>query len=143
MKTPDVNVLVYAVNEAAAEHETARDWVVDALSGPDLTGLTWFALTGFLRTVTNRTVLPRPLDAARSLTHVDAWLAAPGTRLIGPGPRHFPILQRLMLGHEAIGPRISDTHLAAVAIEHDATLATFDSDFHRFGELDLDYLGAR
>ena len=138
MKTPDVNVLVYAVNEAASQHEAARKWVVYALSGPELTGLTWFALTGFLRVVTNRRILPSPLDAAQSLTHVDAWLAAPTARLIGPGPRHFPILQRLMIGHDSNGTDVSDAHLAAVAIEHTVTLATFDSDFHRFGELELE-----
>jgi len=30
--------------------------------------------------------------------------------------------------------------LAALAIEHGATLATFDGDFHRFSGLKLEYL---
>ncbi len=38
------------------------------------------------------------------------------------------------------GNLTTDAHLAALAIEHRATLATFDGDFHRFPSLKLDYL---
>ena len=36
----------------------------------------------------------------------------------------------------------TDAHLAALAVEHGATLATFDGDFHRFNGLKLEYLGS-
>ena len=38
------------------------------------------------------------------------------------------------------GNLTSDAHVAAIAIEHGAAVATFDADFHRFGDLRLDYL---
>lgn len=143
MKTPDVNVLVYAVNRDAREHETAVAWLEDAVSGPEICGMTWFALTGFMCITTNRSILPRPLESSRALDLVDLWLSNSGVSVIGPGSQHLTILRQLTSTHEPIGPEISDLHLAAIAIEHKATLGTFNSDFHRFGSLQLDYLGAR
>jgi len=35
--------------------------------------------------------------------------------------------------HGAGGNLVADAHLAALAIEHRATVATFDRDFERFG----------
>lgn len=141
MKTPDVNVLVYAVNRDARDHQPARDWLEAALSGPELCGLTWFALTGFLRITTNRSILPRPLDPDKALDVAETWLSSPRARIIGPGSGHLTALRALDNGRGNGGSGFSDLHLAAIAIEHDATLGTFDSDFHRFRELKLDYLG--
>jgi hypothetical protein len=35
----------------------------------------------------------------------------------------------------------TDAHLAALAMEHGATLGTFDRDFQRFSGLRVDWLG--
>ncbi len=43
-------------------------------------------------------------------------------------------------GTVAAGNLTTDAHLAALAIEHGATLATFDGDFQRFSELRVEYL---
>jgi predicted nucleic acid-binding protein len=37
------------------------------------------------------------------------------------------------------GPLVSDAHLAALAIEHGATLITSDRDFARFPDLRVEY----
>ncbi len=39
----------------------------------------------------------------------------------------------------ASGPRTADVHLAALAIEHGATLCTNDRDFRAFARLALDF----
>jgi len=65
----------------------------------------------------------------------------PSTALVAPTGRHRTILRDLI---EAAGPAANlttDAHLAALAIQHGATLATFDGDFHRFNGLKLEYLG--
>jgi toxin-antitoxin system PIN domain toxin len=143
LKVPDVNVLFQAVNEDSQDHQKARSWLEDALSGTSTTGLAWPALAGFLRLVTNPRVLPKPLAPPEAVSIVESWTLAPGTRLLNPGPQHLQILGRLMVEHDIAGRDISDARLAAIAIEHQATFGTFDSDFHRFAELDLEYLGAR
>jgi hypothetical protein len=50
------------------------------------------------------------------------------------------VLRRLLLGIGQGGPVVSDAHLAALAIEHGATLLTFDRDFERFAGLRLQRL---
>jgi len=39
------------------------------------------------------------------------------------------------------GNLTSDAHLAALALEHGATIGTFDRDFRRFAGLDMKLLG--
>jgi uncharacterized protein len=57
--------------------------------------------------------------------------------LLAPGPRHWAILDRLLRDEQATGPLVMDAHLAALAIEHGATLAAHDRDFARFTGLSL------
>lgn len=52
--------------------------------------------------------------------------------VLNPGERHWEILQSLMMRGQAHGPLIMDAHVAALAIEHSAALATSDRDFTRF-----------
>ena len=55
--------------------------------------------------------------------------------VLNPGERHWEILRSLMISGQVRGPLIMDAHLAALAIEHGATLATSDRDFARFSGL--------
>ena len=73
-----------------------------------------------------------PLSVPRSLGYVDEWLLQPFVRLIGPGEMHWPILRNLLTVSGAAGNLTSDAHLAALALEHGATVASGDSDFGRF-----------
>ena len=66
---------------------------------------------------------------------VSSWLAQPCVGLIEPGERHWEILQGLMASGQTTGPLIMDAALAAMAIEHGATLYTTDRDFARFDGL--------
>ena len=70
------------------------------------------------------------------------WLAAPGARVLHPTERHEPILSRLLLGAGTGGNLTTDAHLAALAIEHGATLGSFDRDFERFAGLDFEALSS-
>jgi hypothetical protein len=142
VKLPDVNVLVGAVNKASAEHECARAWVEAAFNAPAGVGLAWVALLGFLRISTRRGILTQPLKVQDALSLVRDWIAAPRARVVHPTERHAPILERLLKEVGTGGNLTSDAHLAALAIEHGATLASFDRDFARFDGLDFERLRA-
>jgi len=60
------------------------------------------------------------------------WLEQPQTIILLPAENHWTILQRMLSQGKASGALISDAHLAALAIEHGATLYTTDRDFTRF-----------
>lgn len=51
------------------------------------------------------------------------------------GPRHWNILDRLILESKVNGAKISDAVLAALAMEYGAALASTDQDFRRFPTL--------
>jgi uncharacterized protein len=86
----------------------------------------------FLRITTNARILEQPLSVIEASDIVDELLEQPLVGLIHPGPRHWTVLRDLMAAGQVRGPLVSDAHLAALTIEHGATLATTDRDFARF-----------
>lgn len=94
----DANVLLYAVNEDACQHEVARSWLTAEQAGAIL----------------------------------EAWLQSPHAVPVEPTLRHLPVLRGLLSTSGTAGNLVSDAHLAALALEHDATIVSFDRDFARF-----------
>ncbi len=142
MQVVDANVLIYAVNRASAHHEAARSWLDGALGGEDAVGLAWTVVLAFLRLTTHPAVFARPLDPTEATAIVRSWTAQPTVRVIDPTARHLDVLAGLLAEAGTAANLVSDAHLAALAIEHDATLATFDADFGRFRGLRLVRPGA-
>jgi len=117
-----------------------RAWLARALSGTEPVGFAWAALFAFVRIGTKPSVFADPLRPGEALDLVDAWLAQPCAAIAHPTSRHAALIRELLTGVGVAGDLTSDAHLAALAIEHGATLATFDADFHRFDSMDLEYL---
>ncbi|MGA2470737.1 MAG: type II toxin-antitoxin system VapC family toxin [Solirubrobacteraceae bacterium] len=128
----DANVLLHAVNERAREHQAAHEWLLAALDGPETIGLAWIALLAFLRLATHPAVFPRPLSTQAAADIAETWLAAPHTIAVEPTPRHLTLLRGLLVASGTAGNLVNDAHLAALALEHDATVVSFDRDFARF-----------
>lgn len=128
----DANLLLYAYNPAAEEHDASRRWLEEVLSGADPVWFAWATLWAFLRIATNPRVFARPLTMAEAEAIVAAWLDQPMVGLLEPGERHWEILRRLTIGGQVTGSLVMDAALAAVAIEHGATLYSTDRDFSRF-----------
>lgn len=135
MLIPDINLLVYAYNVSAPEHEMARSWWEACLSETREVGLPWAVLLGYLRLMTSRDVLVEPLAPAEALAHIRSWLERAQAHPLLPGPRHLDLLDRLTAEGGAAGRLTTDVHLAALAIEHQAELHSNDSDFSRFSGL--------
>lgn len=140
MRIPDLNVLLYASDSSAPGHDVAREWLEGALSGTETVALPLVVTLGYVRIATNPRIFESPLTAAEALDQVDEWLAQPPTTTLHPGRRHLPILRRQLETAGTAGNLTTDAHLAALAIEHRATLTSFDGDLHRFGELDFEHL---
>lgn len=128
----DANILLYAYVPSSKHHETARDWLETTFSKPEPVGLSWVTILAFLRISTNPRILQRPFSVGEAVALVSAWLEAPAVAILEPGKRHWEILREMMTKGQAYGPLTTDAHLAALAIEHGATLATTDKDFTRF-----------
>jgi uncharacterized protein len=139
VKLLDANILLYAHNTATEQHERARRWLEDALAGPVPVAFCWPTILAFLRIATSPRAVSRPLQIAEASSIVESWLAVPIATLLLPTDRHWEILGKLLVVGQASGPLVSDAHLAALAIEHGATLITNDRDFARFAGLRVDY----
>lgn len=135
MKLPDINLLVYSVDESSPHHGGSRAWLEQTLSGTEEVGFAWLALLGFIRISTNPSILGNPLSPARAFEFVDSWLDQPVATVVQPTPQHAATLRKLIEPIGTAGNLTSDAHLAALAIEHGAELCSRDADFSRFGGL--------
>jgi len=131
----DANLLLYAYDPRAAEHAGSKRWLEASLSGQPFVRFAWLSLWAFLRISTNPRVFERPLTMTEAEAAVAAWLAQPVAGILEPGERHWDILRTLTQHGQTSGPLVMDAALAAIAIEHGATLCTTDRDFARFDGL--------
>lgn len=131
----DANLLLYAYDPRSEWHAASRQWLEQTVSGAALVRLAWLTVWAFLRISTNPRVYERPLSIAEAEGHVASWLAQPSVGILDPGERHWEIVARLLHDGQATGPLVMDAALAAIAIEHGATLCTTDRDFARFPAL--------
>lgn len=132
MKLPDVNLFVYAYDELAPQHERAKTWLEDVLSDSETVAFAWVALLGFVRLTTSRQRFGSPWSPEQALDVVDSWLVQPMATVVHPTARHASVLRDLLAPLGTGGNLTSDAHLAALAIEHGATLCSHDNDFSRF-----------
>lgn len=131
----DANLLLFAYNPRALEHAASRRWFEAALSGGSLVRFAWVTIWAFLRISTNPRVFEHPLSMVEAEDIVSSWLQQPSAGIVEPGERHWDILLTLMQDGKTRGPLVMDAVLAALAIEHGATLYTSDRDFARFAQL--------
>ena len=132
MIIPDVNLLVYAYNSDVPQHQQAKTWWEQGMRGRQPVAIPWVVALGFLRIMTSRAVLPRPMGVGTALDHVRSWLDQPAVLLLQPGPRHLGILTSFGEAGVLTAALMTDAHIAALAIENQATVHSNDSDFSRF-----------
>lgn len=132
MILPDINLLIYAYNQAAPLHTQARAWWEGLLNREHPIAMPWAVALGFVRLVTHPRVLEEPLAPDAALRRVEAWFRHPSVQVLDPGPQHLMLIGRLFNSTGVAGALTTDTHLAALAIEHQCELHSNDSDFGRF-----------
>jgi uncharacterized protein len=128
----DANVLLHAANLRAPEHDAAQAWLRGALGAGEAVAFAWTVVLAFLRVATHRAIFPRPLTMGQAADVVEAWLNAPPAITLEPTRRHLPLLRGLLEPAATAGNLVGDAHLAALALEHGATVVSFDRDFARF-----------
>jgi toxin-antitoxin system PIN domain toxin len=131
----DANVLLYSVDESSPHHGHCRDWVRAAFTGQRRIALPWQTIGAFLRIATHPRVFSRPLSSADAWSIVEQWLGAPISWVPPATERTAIILGDLINGVDLRGDLVTDTQLAALAIEHGLSVVSVDSDFARFGGL--------
>lgn len=129
----DANVLINSVNDSAVQHVGSRDWLEATFNSNETVGFDWTVLLAFVRLVTNRRIFPEPMAADEAMGFVTDWLAQPNALVLSPDAIHATVLGDLLRKAGTAGNLVNDAHLAALALESGATVASFDADFNRFG----------
>ena len=138
MKLIDVNVLLYAYDDASAQHAACSAWLGVAFNAEETQALPWQTLLAFVRIATHSRAVRRPLAAQEACAIVSSWIARPNVAVIGAGERFWETFQNLVIEAKVSGPLVTDAALAALAVEHGATLCSTDRDFRRFNGLKLE-----
>ena len=128
----DVNVLIYAHREDAADHRRFRRWLEDVIAGPEAFGVADLVLSGFLRVVTHPRIFDPPTPLPAAIEFCDFVRDQPNAVIVAPGDRHWQIFTDLCTRARVRGDLVADAFLAALAIESGCEWITTDRDYSRF-----------
>ncbi len=132
MIVPDINLLIYAHNEAFAQHRIAREWFHGIMAGSEPVGFSSVVVLGFVRVLSSAAAVSRPGRPDGLLRIAGGWLARPVARRVEAAADYTEVMQHLFAATGAGARLTTDAYLAAVAMSHDAVLHSNDSDFERF-----------
>jgi len=131
----DANILIYAHMPKMKEHRMAAHWLEITLSsGGEGVGIMWQVATAFLRLTTNQRIFDDALDIETASRYLDNLLSHPLVRKIGPTDRHWEVYRNLLSDNDIVADLVMDTRIVAVAIEHNASIASSDRHFRRFSQ---------
>jgi toxin-antitoxin system PIN domain toxin len=130
----DTNVLVYAADVRAPEHERCRALLEAWREGAGAWYLTWGICYELLRVVTHPRVFRNPWSAAEARRFLAAVQAAPGLGMLIPTDRHDRVLDEAIAEvPQLAGNLMHDLQTAVLMREHGIRrIWTRDTDFHRF-----------
>jgi toxin-antitoxin system PIN domain toxin len=135
----DTNLLLYAVNTAAAEHARARRFLEDCGRRAGL----WFLTEGicyeFLRVATHPRVFPDPLDAAAAMAFLEALLRSGRFEVLVAGDGHWAVLRDLLRrAPRAAGNLFFDLRTVALMREHAVRrIYSADTDLLQFRDIEV------
>jgi toxin-antitoxin system PIN domain toxin len=128
---PDVNVLLAGFRADHGHHRPARSFLQEARTAGAVVALSDQAMAGVLRLATNCRVFVRPDQPEAVCDYLDALLEPPGQLLLA-GEMHWSRLAGLCRRLQLAGNDVPDAYLAALAMEHDAEVVTFDRGFAQY-----------
>lgn len=136
MIIPDANVLLYAHIPFFKQHLDCRLWLENCISdGREIIGLPWQVITAFVRVGTNRRIFEIPLSIDEAEEKINLLLQNSLVEIVLPTDKHWRIFSKILKEEQIAGDLVMDAHLAAMGIEHNASVATTDRDFARFSNL--------
>lgn len=135
MKLLDVNVLLAAHRDDHPHFELGRGWLERVVGARSPFAVTDLVAGSFLRVATNRRIFSIPTPVDNAFDYLRSLRGQPAHVDVKPGPDHLGVLERVCHDADIAGDLVPDAQLAAIAIEYDCELVSFDRDFARFADL--------
>ena len=127
----DTNLLVYAYDEDADDHNRALAAVTEVAESPSW-ALPWSVVHEYLKVLTDRR-LADSVSFEAALRSVEAYLASPGVNTLAEPAGYWRALRPLLAAGNAKGSRVFDARIAATCLAHGVSeLWTADRHFGRF-----------
>lgn len=132
-QTLDTNILLYASNTDAPEHDRAAALLNHLVAGPELVVLLWPTIMGYLRIATHPSIFSHPLTHADAIANMDALLTPAHIRIVGESERFWPAYRRVSTDVPTRANGVPDAHLVALMVDHGIdTIWSHDSDFRKY-----------
>lgn len=135
MHCVDVNVQVHLSNADSPAHSAALAWLDHALNHGEVIAIPEVVASGFVRVATDRRILARPITGEQAFTFLDQLLTSPRVTMFAARSATYATFRSLVAGLGLRGNDIPDAWIAAVAMDLDASLVTFDRGFQRYPRL--------
>ena len=132
MIVPDLNLLVFAYNQAAPFHNDARRWWEGLVNGTERVGIPWVGAAGFVRLMTHRSAIDQPVTPSEAIDTIESWFRYPHVTPLNPGAEHLSLFRQALAAAGVGGNLVTDAHVAALAMEYQAEVHSNDTDFGRF-----------
>ncbi len=136
MILPDANLILYAFINDFPQHQKSKIWLADTLATGEKIGLSWQIITAYVRIGTNPKIFAKPMNIQQIENTLGNLLAQKNVKIVSPTSKHWRIFTKLLKETNASGDLVMDAHLASLAIEHNAKVASTDSDFKLFSDLE-------
>jgi toxin-antitoxin system PIN domain toxin len=134
----DSNILVYALNRRASQHEAARQLRDQAFRGVRPACLCPQVLREFYAVVTHPRRIEDPVPPALAAEEVRKYLSTP-VRLLSPGRRDLLILADLLARYDVIGQAVHDAALVATMLASSVRIiyTANTGDFAAYEEIEV------
>lgn len=134
--TVDVNVLVYASNVEADEHDRATALVAHLAAGPGLVVLLWPVILGYLRIATHPSIFPVPLTPSAAEANIGDLLGQPHVRAAGELDGFWRVYRGVAAPVAPRGTLVPDAHLVALMVQHGISrIWSRDRDLRKFDDI--------
>lgn len=134
----DANLLLYAANADSDENSRAVQFLEECVHRGEVLCIAWPTVMGFLRISTHPSIFPIPLTWGEAAQYVDSLLEIPHVRILSELDGFWDLYRELATDLLPRGNLVPDLHLAAILKQNGVrTLYTNDSDFRKFGFLDV------
>ena len=132
----DVNILLYASDQASPLYLPASRFLTECAAGSELCYLAWSTLMSYLRMTTHPRIFTQPLSPLEALKNIRGLLSLPHVRTISEGEGFLEVYQDVTGTIPVRGNLVPDAHLVALLRQHDIqTLYSTDTDFRKFAWL--------
>lgn len=135
----DTNVLLYAANRDAVQHESAFSFLSEAGRSSAAWYLTEGIVYEFLRVSTHHRVFPAPLSAGDALSFLHPMLTSARFVVLRAGSRHWSALSEVTAAlRSPAGNLFFDIRTVALMREHGVRrIYTADTDFLQFEGIEV------